>query len=341
MNNVLNPSPEERRPMDLPEAEDAILARWEDPDEQVSDDSEQEATPDIDDEETTDVEEYEEEAEEVDLEEDDEDPEEDDEELEDDEDGEEEAEVITDEAEVEITIDGEVHRASVKDLKRLYGQEASLTRKSQAVAQQRKQAEDALQKTDVVLQAMLKKAEERWQPYSEVDMLVASKTMDDADFAALRKEAQLAQDDLRFLKEEADNFYQDIQKQHQAAQKEAARDAVKVLQENIPDWSNELYNDIRAYAVSQGIDSQVVDSTVDPIVIQLLNKARLYDRGKTVATVKKKAATKKKVLRSQKAPPTAKSRKKASVEKARQALRNKRGADLEDVASVLMARWET
>lgn len=339
MNNVLNPSPEERRPMDLPEAEDAILARWEDPDEQVSDDSEQEATPDIDDE-TTDVEEYEELEDEPDLNEDDEDPEYEDEEPEEN-DEDDEDEVVDDDAEVEILVDGETHRASVKDLKRLWGVEKSLTRKSQAVAQQRKQAEDALQKTDVVLQAMLKKAEERWQPYSEVDMLVASKTMDDADFAALRKEAQLAQDDLRFLKEEADNFYQDMQKQHQAAQKEAARDAVKVLQENIPDWSNELYNDIRAYAVSQGIDSQIVDSTVDPIVIQLLNKARLYDRGKTVATVKKKAATNKKVLRSQKAPPTAKSRKKASVEKAQQALRNKRGADLEDVASVLMARWET
>ena len=339
MNNVLNPSPEERRPMDLPEAEDAILARWEDPDEQVSDDSEQEATPDIDDE-TTDVEEYEELEDEPDLNEDDEDPEYEDEEPEEN-DEDDEDEVVDDDAEVEILVDGETHRASVKDLKRLWGVEKSLTRKSQAVAQQRKQAEDALQKTDVVLQAMLKKAEERWQPYSEVDMLVASKTMDDADFAALRKEAQLAQDDLRFLKEEADNFYQDMQKQHQAAQKEAARDAVKVLQENIPDWSNDLYNDIRAYAVSQGIDSQIVDSTVDPIVIQLLNKARLYDRGKTVATVKKKAATNKKVLRSQKAPPTAKSRKKASVEKAQQALRNKRGADLEDVASVLMARWET
>ena len=311
----------------------------EDPDEQVSDDSEQEATPDIDDEETTDVEEYEEEAEEVDLEEDDEDPEEDDEELEDDEDGEEGAEVITDEAEVEITIDGEVHRASVKDLKRLYGQEASLTRKSQAVAQQRKQAEDAFQKTDVVLQAMLKKAEERWQPYSEVDMLVASKTMDDADFAALRKEAQLAQDDLRFLKEEADNFYQDMQSAPGST--ERGGEGCESTPGKHPGLVKRLYNDIRAYAVSQGIDSQVVDSTVDPIVIQLLNKARLYDRGKTVATVKKKAATKKKVLRSQKAPPTAKSRKKASVEKARQALRNKRGADLEDVASVLMARWET
>ena len=58
--------------------------------------------------------------------------------------------------------------------------------------------------------------------------------MDDADFAALRKEAQLANDDLRFLREEADNFYGEIQKQQQAAQKEAAREAVKVLQENIP-----------------------------------------------------------------------------------------------------------
>ena len=76
----------------------------------------------------------------------------------------------------------------------------AFTRKSQAVAQQRKDAEAALQKSDAVLQAMLQKAEERYKPYSEVDMLVASKTMDDADFAALRKEAQQAHDDVRFLK---------------------------------------------------------------------------------------------------------------------------------------------
>ena len=68
-------------------------------------------------------------------------------------------------------IDGETHRASVAELKRLYGQEASLTRKSQAVSQQRKQAEDALQRSDALLQAMLGRAEERFKPYSEVDML--------------------------------------------------------------------------------------------------------------------------------------------------------------------------
>ena len=339
MQDVLNKPLEERRPLDLPEAEDAILASWEDPDEQVSNDDEQEAAPDIDDEETVDVEEYEEDLDETDLDEEETDPEDEDDELEDEE--EDEAEVIDDDAEVEIYVDGETHRASVASLKRLYGQEQSLTRKSQAVAQQRKDAEAALQKSDAVLQAMLQKAEERYKPYADVDFLVASKTMDDADFAALRKEAQLASDDVRFLREEADNFYGEIRRQQEAAQKEAAREAVQVLQETIPEWSNEMYNDIRGYAIAQGLPEDQVNNYVDPIVIQILNKARLYDQGKRVATVKKKAATKKKVLRSQKAPPTAKSRKKASVEKAQQAMRNKRGADLEDVASVLMARWET
>ena len=341
MQNVQNQSPEQRRPLDLPEAEDAILARWEDPDEQVSDDDEPEAALDIENEETEILEGSEEDFDETDLDGEEADPEEEDDEPDDQEEDDEEAEVIDDDAEVEILVDGETHRASVASLKRLFGQEQSLTRKSQAVAQQRKQAEDALQKTDAVLQAMLQKAEERYKPYSEVDMLVASKTMDDADFAALRKEAQQAHDDVRFLREEADNFYGEIQQRQEAAQKEAAREAVKVLQENIPEWSNEMYNDIRGYAIAQGLPEDQVNTIVDPVVIQILNKSRLYDQGKRVATVKKKAATKKKVLRSQKAPPTADTRKKAKVDKARQALRNKRGADLEDVASVLMARWET
>ena len=187
MQNVQNQSPEQRRPLDLPEAEDAILARWEDPDEQVSDDDEPEAALDIENEETEILEGSEEDFDEADLDGEEADPEEEDDEPDDQEEDDEQAEVINDDAEVEILVDGETHRASVASLKRLFGQEQSLTCKSQAVAQQRKQAEDALQKTDAVLQAMLQKAEERYKPYSEVDMLVASKTMEDADFAALVK----------------------------------------------------------------------------------------------------------------------------------------------------------
>ena len=338
MNNVLDTSTE-RGPLELDEAQDAILARWADPDEQASENEEEAAL--VTDEETDgDTELDEQETEEVDLE-DDTDPEEDEEpeDEEEEDDDAEEAEILADDAEVEILVEGETHRAAVKDLKRLYGQEAALTRKSQAVSQQRKQAEDALSKSDALMQAMLKRAEDRFEPYSNVDMLLASKTMDAEDFAALRKEAQSAQEDVLFLKQEADQFYNDLQRQHQAAQKEAAREAVKVLTETIPDWSNETYADIRSYAVAQGLPEEQVNTIIDPVVVSILNKSRLYDQGKRVATVKKKAATKKKVLRSQKAP-NPKSAKKAKVEAARQKMLENGGNDLDQIAAVIMGRWE-
>ena len=163
--------------------------------------------------------------------------------------------------------------------------------------------------------------------------------MEDADFAALRKEAHQAHDDVRFLREEADNFYGEIQ-QRKRQPKRGSQGSCESSPREHPEWSNEMYNDIRGYAIAQGLPPEQVNTIVDPVVIQILNKSRLYDQGKRVATTKKKAATKKKVLRSQKAPPNADTRKRAKAEKAQQALRNSRGADLETLLRSI-ARWET
>ena len=197
----------------LDDAAEAILGNWEDP-ETVSKE-EQEATDETTSE--TSVEESvetEDETEDLEYEEDDEDPEEEDEsedteddqeEAEEQDDDSEEAEVVAfdDDTLVEISVDGESKQASIKDLKRLYGQEASLTRKSQETASQRKMADEQLQKADASLQAMISRAQERFKPYSEVDMLVASKNMSAEDFTQLRAEAKQAEDDLKFLTEEA------------------------------------------------------------------------------------------------------------------------------------------
>ena len=104
MNNVLDTSAE-RQPLTLHEAEDAILARWEDPDGQASED-ETEAALDTD-EETTGEPEFDEEDtyEEVDLEEET-DPEEG-EEPDDTETEDEVAEALADDTEVEIVVEGE------------------------------------------------------------------------------------------------------------------------------------------------------------------------------------------------------------------------------------------
>ncbi len=326
----------------IDDAAEAILGMWEDA-EELSEEN-QEAEVEATDE--TEVAEAEEDENEDDLEsdEDDEDPvdedsEEDEEETsEEDEDDEEEVQVLDEESLVEIVVDGETKQASVKDLKRLYGQEASLTRKSQEMASQRKLADDQMQKADASLQAMLTRAQERYKPYAEVDMLVASKQMSADDFTALRAEARQAEEDLKFLSEEADQFYGYVKQQQSESLQQQAKECIKVLQQDVPDWSNDLYNDIRSYAIAQGLPEDQVNQYADPNVIKLLNKARMFDQTKKVATVKKAKAAKK-ILRSKKAPPNSAELKKQNQQRKVDQLRANAN-DLDNIADVIMSNWQ-
>ena len=341
MNNV---QPETSLPtaLNTDDVPDAILARWEDADADQSSDDGEEASQTVEQEETidevdlTEIDETEEDTEddETELEQDETDTEDTDEDSEED-----ALQLAGDDDVVEITVDGKVVQHSVGSLKRLAGQEASLTRKSQETASKRKEADEAINKNHTVFQSLLAKAEEKYKPYSEVDMLLASKTMEADDFALLRKEAQDAGNELKFLQEEADKFYQDVQAQNQKAMQDAAKEAVEVLQNDIPEWSNDLYNDIRAYAIEQGMDEATVNTIVDPTAIKILHKARLFDQGKQVATVKKKTAAKKKVLRSTKAPEGDRVAKARRMKKAQEKL-SMRGSDTEDIADLLLSRWE-
>lgn len=339
-----NPQAERTTYNDVDSAADAILSKWEETPVEEQSENEEEATEAENDETVQgDLFDNEEaiETEEVDLE-DTEDPDESDEDEaeEYEEEDSDEPLVASDDLSVEITVGEEQHQVSVGELKRLYGQEASLTRKSQDLAQQRKDAEANIEKTHVVLQKMLEKAEQRYEPYKEIDMLVAAKEMATEDFAQLRKDAQAAEGDLKFLREEADQFYSDLKSQQQQALQTQAQEALKVLRDEIPEWNNDLYNNIRTFAVSEGLPQEQVDNFVDPVVLKILHKARLYDEGKKVAAVKKtKTKASKKVLKTRSAPPTKADRRTKAMQDARKNLRKSR--DLDDVASVLMSRWET
>ncbi len=334
-------------PLSIDDAADAILGNWKDADEdQPSEEGNLEATDETTNEETT-VEDSEE-TEDTETKQEDE-TEEDPEEQEDSqeettsEDEEQEIEEVdlSDETIVELIVDGETKQASLKDLKRLYGQEASLTRKSQETASQRKLADESLQRADASLQAMLSRAQERYKPYEEVDMLVASRQMQPDDFAALRAEAKAAEDDLKFLTEEADSFYADYQQKQAVQQRESAKQCIEVLQREIPDWTTDLYNEIRSHAIQSGLPEQEVNQYTDPTVIQLLHKAMLFDKTKKVAKTKKsKAPTK--ILRSKKAPPSKTDVKLSKQKAARDRIRANppQGNDLDAIADFLVSGWE-
>lgn len=321
------------------DVEDAILKRWEAVDEdQPAENSDEATSEEVT--ETDDLDEIENEEETPDDGETEEDPVQ--EEAEDEDDAEESLE-LTDESLVEISVDGETKQASLKDLKRLYGQEASLTKKSQETSARRKEADEALERTSLHYNKMLERAEKQWEPYSKVDMLIAAKQMSDDDFAQLRNEARVAEDNLKFLKEESNSFY-DSFKQDQAKQQQMqAQECIKVLSADVPDWSNELYNSIRTYAVSQGFQQDQVDQYVDPSVIKILNKARLYDQSKKTAATKKVAKPPVKVLRSKKAPASSQDAKQAKTSAAMKRMRegSQLAGNLDDIAEVLLSRWET
>jgi hypothetical protein len=151
-------------------------------------------------------------------------------------------------------------------------------------------------KASATLEKMYEKAAAKWEPYSKIDYLVAQKQLDTEAFAALRAEAQAAYEDFRFISEEADTFVKQTQAQQQQHLQEAAKEAVKVLRDAIPDWSPKLYDQIREYAINTGMDAEVVNNLVDPVAIQLLHKARLFDESKKIVT-KKKVVQQKTVLK--------------------------------------------
>ena len=151
-NNNVQSNDDPKAYHDIMDATDAILDRWADG-EDLSAENEKEATDEAPEEETIEdtssdtTEDEDQDYEEV-IEETEEDPdtseddtEEEDEPEEAEEDDETEVE-LSDDTLVEIQVDGEVQQASLADLKRLHGQEASLTRKSQEVAAKRKEAEE-------------------------------------------------------------------------------------------------------------------------------------------------------------------------------------------------------
>jgi hypothetical protein len=339
----------EPKALDIDDAAEAILGRWDDG-ETLSEVDEDATSEDLEETEVT--------EDELDDEEDDEgednldDPEtgelDDDDETDEDEDGEEDDDeplAASDDQVVDISVNGESKKVSVKDLKRLYGQEASLTKKSQDLANQRKQSEEQLAQTHMSYQKLMERAEARYKPYADIDMLVASREMDAETFSQLRQDAKQAEDDLKFLQEESGQLVSQAQQNHQQATKEAAADCVKVLQEQLPDWGNELYADIRDYAVRSGLPKDQVDQYTDPQVIMLINKARLYDQSKQSAKSKKAKAKltksksgKTKVLSSKKAPPSKKSIQKANQQKQMDMLSGAK--DLDDIAEALMSRWE-
>ncbi len=312
----------------------ALLSRWEKPDAKgPSDDQKKEEN--VEDHDETDDHVDENEQDESEQEEQDEtDPQE---EADGDED-EGEVSFASDDAKVRVSVDGAEHEVSVKDLKRLWGQEASLTRKSQEVAEQRKVIDTKRSQYETALNTMYQKAVERAKPYAQIDFALAAKNLSSEDYAALKKDAQTAFEEVRYFEQEMTQHVERQSKEAQESHKKAAEEAVKQITDesspfHIPGWSEDVYADLREYGVKMGIPREVMDNSTSAPSFKILWMAQQYEKGKQVATQKKTKVVGKKTLNAKGPKETGDDR---VIERMN---RLKKSGSVDDAATVLLERW--
>jgi hypothetical protein len=256
-----------------------------------------------------------------------------------DEDGEQpERKLASDDNEVEIAIGDETKRVSVKDLKRLYGQEASLTRKSQEVADQRKQAETVTTLHATALQRMHQRASERWEPFKGIDFMQAMQRMTPDEFSQLRAAAKSAYDDVQFFDQELKQHTQAVQQEQGQKWAQSAQECVKVLvdpEKGIKGWNQKMYEDLRSFADENGLAPEYYNRLTDPSAFKLIRMAQQYAKAQKVG-VKKVAQAPKNLART-KNTRTQVSQTEANQQKALRKLRS--SGDVEDAADVFLQRW--
>lgn len=331
----------ENNQLTVDDGAEAILKMWEVKDEDATEPSDQSTDEDTEEQDTEEEPETDEDAEEP-SDEDEEETEETDEDEEDTEDDDESDDkpkkTLDDDAVVKVKVGEEELDVSVKELKRLYGQEAALTRKSQAVAAKTKEVEETGAKYMASLAGLLDRARQRAEPFTKVDFLVATKELSSEELKALRDEAQRHFDDVRFLEQEIDSFMGNVQKQRQESLMEQAKECVTVLKKEIPGWNEKLYDDLRSFAVTQGFDREVINNLVDPVAFKLLHQAYLYNKGQKAVTTKKNKAPKK-VIKTTTAPSVTKEVVgKKEVNKALDRVRQTGSVD--DATAAFLAKWQ-
>lgn len=196
---------------------------------------------------------------------------------------EESGEADPDDAEVDIKVGEETHKVKLKDLKRLWGQEAALTQKSQALAAEREAASTKMTQATAAMTSLLEKAQEAYAPYADLDFLALSMTpefqADPQAFAALRQDAMAAENQVKFLREELGSLLQTQEQESQRAYQQAAQECIKVLSDpktGIEGWGQPLYQEITQFAAKHGMP-QFGQST-SPAAYKLMHMAMQFEK---------------------------------------------------------------
>ena len=203
-----------------------------------------------------------------------------------------------------IKVDGEELEVGIEELKNGYQRQADYTRKSQALAEQRKETES--------IQSERMRLEQERQMYANgLQMLQEQqaaklKPFESVDWESLKSEDpyqyMIKKDEYRDAQERVTNIQQQqhLVQQEQAQQAQQARahfvqQEYSRLVEALPEWNDSkstIKKDVQDYAISAGFLPEEVNQLADHRSVLLIKKAMEYDKLTKKVAPKKKAVKK-------------------------------------------------
>lgn len=266
-----------------------------------------------------------------------------------DEDGEDEAPVkktkveLSDDLEIEHPVNGEVKKFTLAHLKKLAGQDAALTQRSMELAETKKRADETVTTYAASLNYLYEQAKAKADQYNDQNLLLWSKDMTQDQLHALVEEAKVAKQDKDFFEKEIATVSHKLQAEAAERLRHEASRAHAILtgpveQGGIEGFDQKRYEDLRGFAIQQGIPAQTVNTLTDVGAWRIIDLAYKQVRGSTALATKTAPVKPAKPGRVVKSTPTA-AIQAAKPTKDKDAMRTLRATgDVDAAANVFMSR---
>ena len=219
------------------------------------------------------------------------------------------------EAKVSIKIDGQDTEVSFNDLIKGYSTEQSLSNKGRELGDARKsfeedynkKLEEVQQMSTASVAVLYKSEQEHAKSFHELEKKIdeARKDGNTYDLGDLKDKREQKQKEYWEARRNREGLQKAVAEQSQKQFQGAWEEQLKVFNDTIPTlipgFNESVAKDIREFALKEGINEQVLDTIVDPVIVKFVNDYRILKQGVSKGSAKRKAAPTKKI-------PTRKSR---------------------------------
>lgn len=213
-----------------------------------------------------------------------------------------------DDDEIVYKVGGEEKVVSVKDIRRLAGQEVALNQRGEAVASAQKAVDAQMGAYRDKLVKLVEAQEKRFEEdFGGIDLYLAAQQMKPEAFKMLRADMEAARANIDFLKAEEAAVTEEQRAAGIERFKSSVKNCVDALRNpehkaHVPNWDDNVYHQLCKFGVEElGIPVGDMLSTTEPVLFKLLHLAYAGKQAQ-----QKTETTKKKVVDNKKqAKPTA------------------------------------